>query len=134
MPVRPNWLKAGANRKNQARGRVSHLGRSSGSLGVASDELEDRHGGRGSPAKLSGMGRAREGAGLCEMGWGSECGRARCSKRGGAWAGDVAEDSGDVREYARWSTVRRGEGRTDRGGPRRSEGGSERMGQRLDVW
>jgi hypothetical protein len=24
-PVRPNWLKAGANRKNQAWGRVSHL-------------------------------------------------------------------------------------------------------------
>jgi hypothetical protein len=31
-PTRPNWLKAGANRKNQARGRVSHLGTE---LGVA---------------------------------------------------------------------------------------------------
>jgi hypothetical protein len=31
-PVRQNWLKAGANRKNQARGRVSHLG---AELGVA---------------------------------------------------------------------------------------------------
>jgi hypothetical protein len=25
-PARPNWLKAGVNRQNQARGRVSHLG------------------------------------------------------------------------------------------------------------
>jgi hypothetical protein len=31
-PARPNWLKAGANRKNQARGQVSHLGTE---LGVA---------------------------------------------------------------------------------------------------
>jgi hypothetical protein len=45
---------------------------------VASDVLEDRHDGRGSPAKLSGVGRAREGAGLCEMGRESECGRGRC--------------------------------------------------------
>jgi hypothetical protein len=31
-PARPNWLKAGANRVKQARGRVSHLG---AELGVA---------------------------------------------------------------------------------------------------
>jgi hypothetical protein len=42
---------------------------------MASGELEDRHGGRGSLAKLSGVGRARERAGLCEMGQGNECGR-----------------------------------------------------------
>jgi hypothetical protein len=33
-------------------------GRSSGSLGVASGELDDWHSGRGSPTRLSGMGRA----------------------------------------------------------------------------
>jgi hypothetical protein len=47
--------------------------------------------GRGSPARSSGVGRAREEARLCEMGRGSECGR--CSKRSwGAWAGDVVAD------------------------------------------
>jgi hypothetical protein len=45
----------------------------------------------------------------------------------GAWAGVVAEDFGDVRE--RWSTAGAGGGGgADRGGPRRSEGESERMG------
>jgi hypothetical protein len=52
----------------------------------------------------------------------------------GAWAGDVAEDSGNVHECACWSTAGRGEGGTDRGGPQRSEGESERTVQRLGVW
>jgi hypothetical protein len=41
-------------------------------LGVASDELDVRHSRRGSPARLSSVGRARERARLCELGW------ARC--------------------------------------------------------
>jgi hypothetical protein len=35
-PARPNWLKAGANRENQARERISHLG---AELGVAWRDL-----------------------------------------------------------------------------------------------
>jgi hypothetical protein len=112
MPARPNWLKVGANRVKQARGGRPTSGRSSGSLGVASVELDDRGGGRGSPARLDGVGRARAGAGLREMRQGSECGGGRGSKRSwGAWAGVVAEDSGDVRECARWSTA--GTGRAE---------------------
>jgi hypothetical protein len=57
-PARPNWLKAGANRVKQAWERVSHLGRSLRSLGVASSELYDRGGGCGSPARSDGVGRA----------------------------------------------------------------------------
>jgi hypothetical protein len=45
----------------------------------------------------------------------------------GAWAGVVAEDSGDV-------CGGRGEGGADRGGPWRSKGESERAGQRLGDW
>jgi hypothetical protein len=76
---------------------------------VASSELDDRGGGRGSSARSGGVGRAR--AGLREMRRGSERGRGRGSKRSwGAWAGIVAEDSGDVRECAR-------------AGPRRARGG-----------
>jgi hypothetical protein len=78
---------------------------------VASDELDDRHGGRGSSARVSGVGRARERAKLSEMGRGSECGRGRCSKKGmGAWASNVAEDSDVVRECAR-AGPRRGAGK-----------------------
>jgi hypothetical protein len=80
-PARPNWLKAGANRETKHGNGCLTSGRSSGSLGVASDEREDRHGGRGSLAKLSDVGRARERVGLCEMGRGSECKHGRCSKR-----------------------------------------------------
>jgi hypothetical protein len=69
---------------------------------VASGELDDRGGERGSPVRSDSMGRARAGAGLREMRRGSECGRRRGSKRSwGAWACVVAEDSGDVRECAR---------------------------------
>jgi hypothetical protein len=51
---------------------------------VASGELDDRGGGRGSPARSDGMGRARAGAGLREMRRGSECGRGWGPKR--SWA------------------------------------------------
>jgi hypothetical protein len=37
-PARPNWLKTGANRVKQARGRVSHLG---------AELIGEAHGGRG---------------------------------------------------------------------------------------
>jgi hypothetical protein len=46
---------------------VSHLGRSSGRLGVVSGELDGRGRGRGSPAAASGEGRARERVKLREM-------------------------------------------------------------------
>jgi hypothetical protein len=85
--------------------------------------LDDRHGGRGSPARLSGVGRARERASLREMERGSECGCERCSKRSwGAWARDVARDlSVRARVRACWSTAGREEGGADRAVPRRSE-------------
>jgi hypothetical protein len=41
----------------------------------------------------------------------SECGHGRGSKRAGRGQSDVAEDPGDVRECARWSTV--GAGRAE---------------------
>jgi hypothetical protein len=68
---------------SRARGTLGCLtsGRSSGWPSAASDGLDDWHGGRGSPARPSGASRAREGVRLCEMGWGSECGHGRCSKR-----------------------------------------------------
>jgi hypothetical protein len=50
---------------------------------VASGELDDQGGGRGSPARSDGMGRALARAGLHEMRRGSECGCGRCSKRAG---------------------------------------------------
>jgi hypothetical protein len=80
-PARPNWLKAGANRVKEAWGGCLTSGWSSGSFGVASDELDDRGGGRRSLARSDGVGRARAGAGLREMRQGSECGRGRGSKR-----------------------------------------------------
>jgi hypothetical protein len=56
---------------------------------VASGELDDQGGGRGSPARSDGVGRARAGAGLREMRRGSACGRERGSKRSwGAWVGE----------------------------------------------
>jgi hypothetical protein len=81
---------------------------------VASCELDDREGRRGSPVRSDGVGRARAGAGLHELRRGSECGHGRGSKKSwGAWVGVVAEDSSDVRECAR-------------GGPRRAWGGPRR--------
>jgi hypothetical protein len=44
---------------------------------VASGELEDQGGGRGTPARSGSVGRARAGAGLHEMRRGSECERRR---------------------------------------------------------
>jgi hypothetical protein len=87
--VRARRAGAGAHRRGQIGYRQAQIGKTkhgngcltSGSLGVASDELEDRHSGRGSSTKLSGVGRARERVGLCEMGRGSVCGRGWCSKR-----------------------------------------------------
>jgi hypothetical protein len=66
--------------------------------------------------------------------WEEEVSAGMCGaqKGAGAWAADVAKDSGNVR--VRWSTAGRGEGGTDMRGPRRSEGESERTGQRLGVW
>jgi hypothetical protein len=86
---------------------MSHLGRSSGSHGATSGELDDRHDGRGSPARPSGEGRARERARLCEMGRGTECECGWCSKRSwGAWAAVVAGDLGvRARVRACWSTT-----------------------------
>jgi hypothetical protein len=61
--------------------------------------------------------------------------RAVLKKELGHGQSDVVEDSRRrARVRARWSTVGRREGETDRGGPRRSEGESERTGQRLGVW
>jgi hypothetical protein len=80
-PAKPNWLRAGANRVKQARVECLTSGQSSGSLGVASSELDDRGGGRGTPTRSNGVGRARARAGLCEMRRGSECGHGRGSKR-----------------------------------------------------
>jgi hypothetical protein len=57
---------------------------------MASGELDGCHSGRGSPASVSGEGRARERVSLREMGQGRESGCGRCSKGSwGAWAGDV---------------------------------------------
>jgi hypothetical protein len=74
---------------------------------MASGGINDWHGGRRSPARSNGVGRARGKARLCEMRQGSECGCGRCSKMSwGAWAGDVAGDLG-VRAQVRvfWSTA-----------------------------
>jgi hypothetical protein len=74
---------------------------------VASNELDDRGGGRWSPARSDGVGRARERAGIREMRQGNECGHGRGSKRElGAWASVVAENSCDVRECERASPWR----------------------------
>jgi hypothetical protein len=55
------------NKGNWARGRMSHLGQSSGRLGAVSDELDGRERGCGSPAASSGVGRARERVKSSEM-------------------------------------------------------------------
>jgi hypothetical protein len=87
------------------------LGRSSGRLGAVSGELDVRGSRRGSPAVSDGEGRARERAMLCEMRRGASAGTGGALRRElGAWAGVVAEKSGDVRECAC-------------AGPRRARGG-----------
>jgi hypothetical protein len=109
-PVRSNWLQVGANREIQARERMSRLGVE---LGVAWRGLRRArrpHGGHGSPAKLSGVCKARERAGRCEMERGCECRHGRCSKMNwGRGQSDVAKDSGErARVRARWSTASAG--------------------------
>jgi hypothetical protein len=70
-------------------------------LGAVSGELDGQEHGRGSPAEAGGVSRARERVKLCEMRRGVCAGHWRGSKKGaGAWAGVVAEKSGDVRECA----------------------------------
>jgi hypothetical protein len=65
----------------------------------------------GTPVRSGGVSRARAGAGLREMRWGSECGTGGAQKgAGGHVAGVVVEDSDDVRKCAR-------------AGPRRAWGG-----------
>jgi hypothetical protein len=97
---------------------------------VASGELDDPHGGRGSPTRSSSVGRARE----RERGyakWDVEVspGAGGAQKKLGPWAGEVAEDPGEcVRVHARWSTVGAGKAELTGGVPRRSE--RERGGAR----
>jgi hypothetical protein len=112
---------------------------------VASGELDDPHGGRGSPTRSSSVGRARE----RERGyakWDVEVspGAGGAQKKLGPWAGEVAEDPGEcVRVHARWSTVGGGPTaqrerergrtrvtarRTDKAGPR-GRGGEGRGGE-----
>jgi hypothetical protein len=68
-------------------------GRGTGSLSVAFGELADRGGERGSPERSDGVGRALVRVGLRSGG--------RCSKKSwDAWADDMAEVPGDVRECA----------------------------------
>jgi hypothetical protein len=89
---------------------------------VASGELDDRGGGRGSPVRSDDVGRARERAGLREMRRGVSAGAGGAQKGSlGAWAGVVAEDSGDVRE--RWSTT--GAGRSELTGRPTAQRGRE---------
>jgi hypothetical protein len=108
-------------RRQSVTGKIEHgrrcltSGLSSGSLGVASGELDDRHG-------RHGMGRAQERVSLWEMGRGASADVGRAQKG----AGDV----GGRRGRGFWRTcVRaralihggRGEGGADRGVPRRNE-------------
>jgi hypothetical protein len=75
-----------------------------------SDELDGRECGRGSPAASGGKGRARERVELREMRRGRVWGTGGALRRElGAWAGIVAEKSGDMRECA-LAGPRRGRG------------------------
>jgi hypothetical protein len=99
--ARPNWLKAGANKVKQARGRSLTSGQNSGRPGMVSGELDGRECGRGSPAVAGGVGRARERAELREMRRGASAGHWRGSKKG---AGRVGRRRG--REIWRCARVR----------------------------
>jgi hypothetical protein len=76
--ARPNWLQVGANRENQTREWMSHLG---AELGVAWRGLpRSRRSAR--RARVSGKAAWRgQSARMCEMGRGSECVCGWCSKR-----------------------------------------------------
>jgi hypothetical protein len=71
-PARPNWLKAAQIGENKRGDGCLTSRRSSGSLGVASGELDDPGGGCRSSARSDGVGKALARAGLREMRWGSE--------------------------------------------------------------
>jgi hypothetical protein len=78
---------------------------------VVSGELDGQERGRGSPAVAGSVGRAREMVELREMRRGGVRGTSGALRRElGAWAGIVAEKSGDVRECTLT-------------GPRRARGG-----------
>jgi hypothetical protein len=134
-PTKPNWLRAGMNRVKQARVACLTSGWSSGSLGVASSEVDDRRGGRGTPTRSDGVGRAQARAGLCEMGWGSECGHGRGSKRelGRVGGRRGREFRRRARVRACWSTAgaRRAELTREAHDAEREDG---RAGQRLGDW
>ena len=101
-PAKPNWLKADANKVKQARGGSLTSGRSSGRPGSVSGELDGQECGRGSPAAVGGIGRARERPELREMRQGRTQGTSGALRRElGAWAGIVAKKSGNMRECAR---------------------------------
>jgi hypothetical protein len=53
-PARPNWLRPGGNKVNQAHERVPHLGTELGRLGAACGGLDGRQRGCGSPASTGG--------------------------------------------------------------------------------
>jgi hypothetical protein len=100
-PASQNWPSTERNTENWARGQVSHLGA----------ELEEawrslrRAGWSGTRAQVSGgcwrCGQSARESGAMRNEAGKECGCWRGSKRElGAWAGDVAEKSVDVRECA----------------------------------
>ena len=107
-PPRPSTGEGEIGRTHGAIREIGHedgcltSGQSSGRLGAVSGELDGRERERGSPAATGGVGRARERVKLCEKRRGVCAGHWRGSKRVlGAWAGVVAEKSGDVRECAR---------------------------------
>jgi hypothetical protein len=102
---------------------------------VVSGELDGRGGGRGSPARSSGVSRERARAGLRELRWGSECGHGWGSKRAGGMGKAMWPRIPATCASAR-SLVHggRGEGEADRGGPRRRERrGARATTQRLAV-
>jgi hypothetical protein len=104
--AQPNSDEAEIGRPQSEIGETEHgyrcltWGWSSGWLGAVSGELDGRGGGHGSLTMSGGVSRARAGAGLREMRWGSECGHGRGSKELGRGQSDVAEDPGDVSECA----------------------------------
>jgi hypothetical protein len=92
-PVRPNWLRSDANKENQAREQFLTLGRSSGWLSAASDGLDGRHSGRGTPASASGEQSTREG----------ELARNETGERERVWAVLRRELGGVGRQHGRGS-------------------------------
>jgi hypothetical protein len=107
---------------------------------VASGELDDRGGGRESPARSDGVDRALARARLREMRWGSECGCRRCSKRAGTCGRTTWPRFPATCASAR-ALVHggRGEGGADSAGPRprereREDGRTGVTTRRLEKW